>query len=76
MANPVAWALIADKLLGVLEKFLDPKQYDIVRMKRMAKAIDWAEKEFYLMDEMLDNVPDEKIKKIHDRNKKYFLKYN
>jgi hypothetical protein len=76
MSSPLIWASIADKLLGVLEKFLDPAQYKIVRMKQMHRALDWAEKEFDLMDEMLNLVPDEKIKKLHDRNKKYFLKYN
>jgi len=76
MANPLIFAEIAERILGVIEKFLDPKQYDIVRMKRQQKAIDWAEQEFNLMEEMLNRVPDEKTKKLHDRNYKYFQKFN
>ena len=58
MANPLIWASIADKLLGVLEKFLDPRQYNIVRLKRMHKALNIAEKEFEICSELLAWVGD------------------
>jgi hypothetical protein len=82
------WASIADKALGVLEKFLDPEQYSIAQSKRQEKAIAWAEKEFELTEELFKFMLDHlgifhqhkdkiaKYKKIHEKYKSRFNKYD
>ena len=78
------YAQIADKLLGVLEKFLDPQQYDIARLKKQDKALLWAEREFDLTGDILDWVTEcnsssselKQFKKLHSKNKRYFEKHS
>ena len=66
-------AQIADKILGIIETLLDPKQYDIVRMKRLSKAADVAEKDFKNTTELLNwvEVKLEPQGKLKDQLEKY-----
>jgi len=88
MSGSLVRAGVAEKLLGVLEKFLDPAQYKIVKMKRQQKALNTAEEEFELCAEILAWVDEniemffeaqqeaEKFRKKHDKLKKRFNKYD
>ena len=79
MANPFIVS-IADKIFGIIENYLDPAQYDIVRLKHLKRAANWAEKDFQNTYDLLNWVEveielnPEKIKelrrfrKIHDKN--------
>ena len=82
------WAGVAEKFLSVLERFLDPAQYSIVKAKRMAKALNIAENEFELCSEILRWVDDNiemfleaqqelsQFQKKHDKLKARFDKYD
>ena len=73
MPNPILFAKIAEKLLGVVEKFLDPKQYDIVRMKRLKKAANLSEKQFTDTYDFMGWVEDELV--MNEEQHKEFKKF-
>ena len=72
--SSILWAGVAEKLLSVIERFLDPAQYSIVKSKRMQKALNTAEDEFELCSEILCWIEDNMVintKEIKGFNKRH-----
>lgn len=73
MPNPI-FTTIASKVLGIVERFMDPEQYEIVRMKRLERANEAGEKYIFANED--DTLTDKERTKLLKRYRTRFFKYN